>query len=97
MLNLTDIYPLTGFLREHKDHLARLHASGRPEVLTVNGRASVVVQDAVAYQKLVDAYERLELEDTLRKRLASIRRGDPGVPVDEALSDIRNALDLDSA
>ena len=50
MVQLTDIHSLTGFLRDHKAHLERLAATGRPEVLTVNGKARVVVQDAASYQ-----------------------------------------------
>ena len=37
MIDISDIHPLTGFLRDHKAHLERLRATGRPEVLTVNG------------------------------------------------------------
>ncbi|MBI2424742.1 MAG: hypothetical protein HYV27_18070 [Candidatus Hydrogenedentes bacterium] len=94
MLNLSEIYPLTGFLRDHKSHLQRLRNSGQPEVLTVNGRASVVVQDAAAYQKLMEAFERLATEEVLRNRLESIRNGEPGIPADQVLQDIRGVLSI---
>lgn len=36
----------------------RLRRSGRPEVLTINGKAELVVQDAAAYQRLLEALEK---------------------------------------
>lgn len=40
-------------------------------VLTVNGKAEIVVQDAVAYQRLVELAERAEREEAV----AAIREG----------------------
>ena len=49
MLNLkTGIDSLTNFKRQTADYLRQLHSSGEPLVLTVNGKAEVVVQDAAA-------------------------------------------------
>ena len=92
MIQLTDIHPLTGFLRDHKAHIERLSATGRPEVLTVNGKARVVVQDAEAYQKMLEALEAVETERIVRDRLASLDRGTPGVPADQVLGDVRKRL-----
>jgi hypothetical protein len=89
MIDLTDVHPLTGFLRDHKAHLERLRATGRPEVLTVNGTARVVVQDAAAYQRLLDLVEALETEQIVRERLRSIESGEPGVPAAEAIAAAR--------
>ena len=75
MIQLTDIHPLTEFLRNHKEHIARLKKAGRPEVLTINGRAEVVIQDAESYQKLVEAVERAEVVAGIRKGLESMRAG----------------------
>lgn len=92
MIDISDIHPLTGFLRDHKAHLERLRVTGRPEVLTVNGRARIVVQDAEAYQKLVDIAEAAETEAILRERLASLEAGESGVPLEDVLSDMRARL-----
>lgn len=94
MINLADIHPMTGFLREHKKHLERLRATGKPEVLTVNGKASVVIQDAAAYQKLVEAIESIRVEQTIRERLASLDSGEEGVPASEVLDEVRAKLGL---
>ncbi len=69
---------LTNFKRQTTEHLERLRSTGEPLVLTVNGRAQVVVQDAAAYQKLVDAAanrEREEVVVAVREGLADVRAG----------------------
>jgi hypothetical protein len=53
-----DIGSLTDFARNMKVHLKRLRRTGRPELLTVNGKAEVVVQNASAYQRLIESLEK---------------------------------------
>ncbi len=65
-IRMEDVASLTDFHRNSKIHLKRLKLSGRPEVLTINGKAELVVQDAAAYQRLLDAVERAE--QVLRKK-----------------------------
>ncbi len=55
-----DIGPLTDFARNVKARLDRLRRTGRPELLTVNGKAEVIVQNAGAYQRLIESLERLK-------------------------------------
>jgi prevent-host-death family protein len=72
MLNLdSGIDSLTNFKRQTAEYLTRLHKTGNPVVLTVNGKAQVVVQDAAAYQKLVDAAAKADHDETV----AAIRAG----------------------
>lgn len=49
-----DITSLSNFQRNTRDFLHRLKETARPVVLTVNGKAELVVQDAEAYQRLLD-------------------------------------------
>ena len=49
-----DIFSLTDFKQNTKEHLDRLHDSGRPEVLTVNGKAEAVVMAPQTYDRLVE-------------------------------------------
>ena len=37
-----------------------MRETGNPVVLTVNGKAQVVVQDAASYQKLLDYIDEME-------------------------------------
>lgn len=72
MLNLEHgIDSLTNFKRQTADYLRQLHESGSPMVLTVNGKAEVVVQDAAAYQRLVELAARADREEAM----AAIREG----------------------
>lgn len=79
MLNLDkDIDSLTNFKRQTARYLARLHKTKEPVVLTVNGRAQVVVQDAAAYQELVAAAAKADREETvaaIREGLADLEKG----------------------
>lgn len=72
MFRTDSIYSLTDFQRNARVHLDRLKKSGQPEILTVNGQAEIVVQDAVAYQAMVDKLEAIE---GIRKGLESMKQG----------------------
>ena len=61
MINLSrDIQSLSTFKRNTNELISQMKETGNPIVLTVNGKAELVVQDAVAYQKLLDTLEKLE-------------------------------------
>ncbi len=79
MLNLkSGIDSVTNFKRQTAQYLEQLHKTGEPVVLTVNGKAEIVVQDAAAYQKLVEAAAQADKEETLaaiREGLADVKAG----------------------
>ena len=84
MIEVTDIKPLTDFLRNHKKHITALKESKRPEVLTINGEAAVVVQDAESYQELLNLARQALDDARLVKALNDLRNGEQGIPVAEA-------------
>jgi len=63
MIRPQDIESLTEFSRNMKANLKRLKRTGRPELLTVNGKAEVVIQSASAYQRLLDRLDNCERSD----------------------------------
>jgi PHD/YefM family antitoxin component YafN of YafNO toxin-antitoxin module len=63
MIKPEDIGSLTSFQRNTVAHLKRLKHTGRPELLTVNGKAEVVVQNASAYQRLIEELEKYKRKD----------------------------------
>ncbi len=67
-----DIRSLSDFKRNTSELLDRLKKTGNPLVLTINGRAEVVVQDAEAYQVLLDRVETIE---ALQQGLADVKAG----------------------
>jgi len=71
-INVKDIRSVTDFQRNAKTHITRLKKTKAPMVLTVNGNASVIVQDAATYQDLRDRIDALEYE---RDVVAAIRVG----------------------
>jgi hypothetical protein len=58
MIKPEDIHSLTDFQRNTREHVERLRQTGRPEILTVNGEAQLVVQHAAAYQRMLEELER---------------------------------------
>ncbi len=76
MLNITrDIQSLTTFRRRSGDFLKQLKKSKRPVVLTVKGRAAAVVQDAEAYQRLLDLAARADAKEGIRQGLEDAKKG----------------------
>jgi hypothetical protein len=73
MLDLAnDIRSLSEFKRNTVDLLSRLRKTGNPLVLTINGKAELVVQDAAAYQALLDRVEAIE---GIQDGLADVKAG----------------------
>ena len=83
-----DIDSLTHFKRNTSEVIGQLKATGQPMVLTVNGKAEVVVQDAVSYQRMLDLVDRAEAIVGIKKGLQSVARGE-GIPTEEAFAKLR--------
>jgi prevent-host-death family protein len=76
MLDITtDIQSLTTFRRSSGDFMKHLKKSKRPMVLTVNGKAAAVVQDAEAYQRLLDIAARADAGEGIRQGLEDASKG----------------------
>lgn len=87
MVRLKDILSLTEFQRTTRESIARLKKTGRPAVLTVNGQAEVVVQDAASYERLLARAEEAERLMDLRRSIAEYRAGRVR-DVNETLADL---------
>jgi prevent-host-death family protein len=79
MIDLREVRSVTEFQRNLKDYVGRLKEKKTPLVLTVNGRAELVVQDAESYQALLDRLEEAEGTAAVREGIAQIKRGE-GIP-----------------
>ena len=62
MVNVQNIHSLTEFKRNANSYIETIRSTKAPIVLTVNGEAAVVVQDAIAYQERVDRLKAAEEE-----------------------------------
>jgi prevent-host-death family protein len=76
VLDITkDIQSLTTFRRRSGEFLKQLKKSKRPVVLTVKGKAAAVVQDAEAYQRLLDIAAYADPAEGIRQGLQHVREG----------------------
>lgn len=75
MISLKDIESLTAFKRNTNEYVRKIRKSGNPLVLTVNGKAAIIVQDAESYQRMLELLDRAETIEAVREGLASVRHG----------------------
>ena len=85
MIDVTqDIQSMTAFKRNTSHLVKHMKKTGRPLVLTVNGKAEAIVLDAGAYNDVADY---LDTVARLRRGLAQARKG-LGRPVDDVFNDL---------
>jgi len=87
----SDINSLSNFKRKTPEFLRQLKETGHPVVLTINGKAELVVQDTASYQKLIELAERVERMEALQASINDMRAGKV-VPVEEMLAEMRQLL-----
>jgi prevent-host-death family protein len=75
MVNQQDIHPLTDFKRHTGEFLQQMKKTQRPVVLTVNGKAELVVQDAAGYQDTLDRLAHLEAIEAIRAGVKAAAEG----------------------
>ncbi len=95
MIDLTNIHSLSEFQRNTKLYVEQMQKSEKPIVLTVNGEARLVVQDAKAYQKLLERLEYIETVAALKQGIGEIEAGKE-VSAKEALQSLREKYDIPS-
>ncbi len=93
MISLKDIQSLTDFKRNTAEYVKKIKKSKKPLVRTVNGKAEIVVQDAAAYEAMLERIERVEAVEAIRKGMESFERGE-GRPAREALEELRQKHDI---
>ncbi len=70
-----DIQPLTTFRNNSVEFMQQLKTTQRPIILTVNGRPEAVVQDAAAYQRLLDIAATADAREGIRQGLEDLAAG----------------------
>jgi len=69
-----DIQAMTTFRRNPGRFMKHLKKTKRPIVLTINGKAEAVVQDARAYQDLLDLAAEASVAEGIRQGLEDVKR-----------------------
>jgi prevent-host-death family protein len=76
MLNISrDIHSLSDFKRNTTDFLEQMEKTGAPVVLTINGKAKIVVQDAESYQRMLELLDKAETVEAIRQGLSDVEAG----------------------
>jgi prevent-host-death family protein len=88
-----DVHSMTDFKRNTADYMQQLKETKCPVVLTVNGKAEVVVQDAESYQILLDKVEQVEIIEGIRLGLEDLKNGRVR-PAAEVFADMRKKLNI---
>jgi prevent-host-death family protein len=86
-----DIDSLSNFKRNTPEFLRQLKKTGHPVVLTINGKAELVVQDAASYQKLIELADRAERMEALRASIQDMRNGKVS-PAEDMLAEMQRIL-----
>jgi predicted transcriptional regulator len=68
--------------------MKQLKKTGRPIILTVNGSATAVVQDATAYQRLLDLAADADFHEAVRQGREDIAAGRT-YPAEEVFAELR--------
>jgi prevent-host-death family protein len=94
MLDITqDIQPLTTFRNNSVKMMKQLKRTGRPIILTVNGKAEATVLSAAAYQRLLDLASAADEREGLRQGLEDLAAGRT-YPAEQVFSAIRKKYAL---
>ncbi len=88
-----DIDSLSNFKRNTAKYVKQMKKSGTPVVLTVNGKAQVVVQDAESYQRLLERLEKAETVVAINKGIKDFREGNHR-PAREVLENLKLKYDI---
>jgi len=83
-----DIRSPSDFKRNTSELMEHMEESGEPMVLTVNGKAKLVVQDAASYQKLLESIDYDQAVKGIRRGLEDVKRARTR-PAQQAFAGIR--------
>jgi prevent-host-death family protein len=83
-----DTDSLSNFQSNTPEFLRQLKETGQPIVLTIDGQAEIVVQDARSYRKLMERARDLEIS---QRAVAEMKSG-LGRPAGEMLAEMRQVL-----
>ena len=75
MVEAAESHTVSEFRQDAESLIARVKASGRPVLLTVEGRAEAVLQDVVSYEAMVDRLREMEDLAAVREGLAQADAG----------------------
>ena len=79
-------HSLTDFQHNPEYFMQQIKETEKPIVLTVNGKAEIVIQDAIAYQKLLERLDYAESVAAISQGITEFKQGH-GKPARFALTE----------
>jgi len=89
----SDVHTLTEFKRNSTELLGRLEESGRPQVLTVEGRPKAILLGVAAFERMAELADRAETIEGIRRGLLDVDAGRT-MPLEELEAAVRKRLGL---
>jgi prevent-host-death family protein len=87
MISVKNIQSLTDFKRNSAEYVKDLKKTKSPLVLTVNGKAEIVVMDADSFQEILNKIEYVENVKAIQEGIESFERGE-GKSARESLTEL---------
>ena len=88
-----DIQPMTTFRNHSAEFMQHIKETRRPIILTVNGKAAAVLQDAEAYQRLLDLAAEANASEGIRQGLDDLEHGRTR-PAQDVFDELRAEYDI---
>ena len=92
MIKSSAIKPLSDFLRNSKSHIQHLQRTREPEILTVNGKAAVVMQDAESYEEMAALAEQARQDARLQSAMEYFREGGKGIRSEDVFARLKKHI-----
>lgn len=93
MITLKNIQSLTSFKRNTNESVEKLKKTKSPLVLTVNGKAELVVIEADEFEAMQERLEQAETVTAIKTGIEAFERGE-ALPAREALDDLKKKYDI---
>jgi len=93
MIKPRNIESLTNFQKRSKEIIAQLEASGEPMVLTVNGKAKLVIQDASAYEANAFPFDAKAAREAVLEALKQVDSGKT-IPLADVAAEMKSKYEL---
>lgn len=93
MISLKNIQSLTSFKRNTVESVEQLKKNKSPLVLTVNGKAELVVISADEYEEMTERLEQAETIRAISKGIEAFENGEY-LPARDSLADLKKKYDI---
>ena len=95
MLDTREIHSLTDFLRNHKTYVNKLKETNKPQLLTVNGKAELVIQSAESYQNTQELLEKMRMILAIKEGFEAAERNEMK-PAEQVFSEMKAKYGISS-